>query len=542
MGFHLWPYSNFHDLNMDWVLKKLQEVLTEIANNSADWAVVKQQMIDAINAIPGQITEDVDEKVDSMAEDGSLAGLIQPFIDEIVNPVFVNSVSDMTNINRAYVLTSNGHIYVYKDGSWTDTAVQYGISNDSYIYHGSTSTENPDLNTFTQMGTYALQSTSGEWTNAPEGVDENYIFLINVGKQVRILLYQIAITGSLNVYMRILNTSTNVAFDDWKYICNYKDVVMIDRTLAKTSYDFNDLTQPGIYTLQSTSTTEWTNAPIENYSASSVIVKVTRSLSRTLVIQEVIDSNLNMYSRILQSSNGTNFVNWHYMGFYSDVQPSIDILKGKKWVFCGDSFSAEQTYIPAIKQGMYKGKSGVYSYLIGNRTLCDVVGGFAVSGGVLAPYTGMEDDRFCMAYEYTKLPTDADIITLYFGINDAGHGVPVGEIDDNTINTFYGAYNVILNWIFTNCPNVKVGIFITNGGTEDYRNASLAIAKKWGVAYLDMNSDEHMAVANTQNPNLGSEAKQFVKTRLQVSTSNVHPNALCHKLESDFIEEWLKRL
>ena len=49
-----------------------------------------------------------------------------------------------------------------------------------------------------------------------------------------------------------------------------------------------------------------------------------------------------------------------------------NILKGKKWAVCGDSFSSgdfkglnEDEYL--IKEGKYAGKKAVYGYLIGNR-------------------------------------------------------------------------------------------------------------------------------------------------------------------------------
>lgn len=36
-------------------------------------------------------------------------------------PIFVNSTSEMTNTSKLYVLKSNGHVYYYHNGEWTDT-------------------------------------------------------------------------------------------------------------------------------------------------------------------------------------------------------------------------------------------------------------------------------------------------------------------------------------------------------------------------------------------------------------------------------------
>ena len=58
---------------------------------------------------------------------------------------------------------------------------------------------------------------------------------------------------------------------------------------------------------------------------------------------------------------------------------------------------------------------------------------------------------------YLTIPEDVDYITLWFGINDAGH-TNLGTIDDTTNETFYGAWNVVLEWILTNRPWAHVGM------------------------------------------------------------------------------------
>lgn len=46
-----------------------------------------------------------------------------------------------------------------------------------------------------------------------------------------------------------------------------------------------------------------------------------------------------------------------------------------------------------------------------------------------------------------RIFSDADIITIYYGINDSHNYIPIGDIDDMVPTTFYGAFNVALDYL-----------------------------------------------------------------------------------------------
>lgn len=114
------------------------------------------------------------------------------------------------------------------------------------------------------------------------------------------------------------------------------------------------------------------------------------------------------------------------------------------------------------------------------------------------------------------------------------------------------------SWVYGNaeihdnaeiCGNVKVcgdvGIIVTNGTTrEDYTNAQIALAKKWGYPYINLNGDERTpAMIRCWNSNMSEE----LKTKLAMIQgadypSNTHPNAKAHEYESTFIEAWMRTL
>ena len=75
------------------------------------------------------VQEEINNKLDVMASDGSLSILLKAIVGNNSLPTFVNSTSDMTNTLLVYVLKSNGHIYYYDSGNWKDSGLVYGSFN-----------------------------------------------------------------------------------------------------------------------------------------------------------------------------------------------------------------------------------------------------------------------------------------------------------------------------------------------------------------------------------------------------------------------------
>lgn len=246
-----------------------------------------------------------------------------------------------------------------------------------------------------------------------------------------------------------------------------------------------------------------------------------------------------------------------------------DPLGGKKWAVLGDSFTEGATN-NRIPDGQYAGKRKVYPYFIGNRTGMNVLNTFFASGRTLAfPATpGDFTNSICnpsASCYYQNIPADVDYITIYLGINDSHHSpgseggdgedntgeIPIGTISDNTTATYYGAWNVVLTWLRTNRPFAHIGIIVSNGCDEmAYRTAQIAVAKKYGIPYLDLNGDERCpAMIRPQNDDIPSAVKTILlQTQsvdydgTQTGTINRHPNDAAHLFESHFIENFLRTI
>lgn len=237
-------------------------------------------------------------------------------------------------------------------------------------------------------------------------------------------------------------------------------------------------------------------------------------------------------------------------------------LYGKKWAVVGDSFTTEFANPPSdwkIEDGIYEGKSKVYGYLIANRNNMRLQWLGAGGKTIATPASGGFTNAFSLN-EYKNIDTDVDYITIYLGINDSHHApgstgddgedktgeIPLGTIEDTTNATFYGAWNVVIPYLLENHPFAHIGIIVSNGcDTDEYRVAEIAIAKKYGIPYIDLNGDERTPfMLRSTNNNIPTSVRNM-RTRLQsidYEGGNLHPNKDAHEFQASFIETWMRSL
>ena len=103
---------------------------------------------------------------------------------------------------------------------------------------------------------------------------------------------------------------------------------------------------------------------------------------------------------------------------------NTNILYGKKWAVCGDSFTNGDFsggYSETFEDGPFAGKYKTYGYLIAERNQMTVQH-LAVGGQTMAmpPVPGTFSNSFSNGI-YKTIDEDVDYITLYYGINDSHH-------------------------------------------------------------------------------------------------------------------------
>lgn len=254
------------------------------------------------------------------------------------------------------------------------------------------------------------------------------------------------------------------------------------------------------------------------------------------------------------------------IGLFDDVTENR--LYRKTWYHCGDSFS---DYTDAVfESGRFKDKYKSYPRLIAERCGMEIDETFFASGRTLAyPEVsgGFTNSLTCPTANcyYQNIPEDADYITIMLGINDGHHRsessggdgedntgvIPLGTIDDTTVYTYYGAWNVVLTWLLEHRPFTHIGILISNGvDTVEYMDAQIAVARKYGIPFINLNGDDRTPVMiRSQNQAIPTFVKNIILEKQAIDfdgtktgTRNTHPNAKTHEFESWFIESFIRSL
>lgn len=172
-------------------------------------------------------------------------------------------------------------------------------------------------------------------------------------------------------------------------------------------------------------------------------------------------------------------------------------LKGKRIAFLGDSItegcgtsSIDKTFWSVIAQ-----RTGAECY------------GYGIGGTRIAPQRNVpegEVDRYYATRVDSMIP-DADVVVVFGGTNDFGHGdAPFGKINDTDENTFCGAYHDLCRKLIDRYPEAQIvimtplhrdseekddlnewGVRLTTN-LEGYVNAIIKIAAFYAIPVLDL--------------------------------------------------------
>ena len=258
------------------------------------------------------------------------------------------------------------------------------------------------------------------------------------------------------------------------------------------------------------------------------------------------------FEKLVVEENSTTPTNYIFPKYdLKNVIVKTSPLTKKCYVACGDSFTkggydGTEGLDPSVytfQDGLYIGQQKTYPLFIGIRNNMYVINE-AVGGSTMARWEGDSDTSSFSRVRYQNIPSDADYITLKFGINDENKNIPIGTIDSNDVYTFYGAWNTVMSYIIEHHPKAKIGIIISNGiYNQDYVNATRNIAEKYGIPYLDEQQDKKVPLLNrVYRTGVSATIRDFRNTTFRISATNTHPNVDAQEYESTFVENFLKSL
>ena len=85
MAFHEYPYSNFHELNLDWILQTVKQLTEDWAQVRSDWEDEQAAFADLQSYIENyfnnlDVQQEINVKLDGLVLDGTMSELIAPYV------------------------------------------------------------------------------------------------------------------------------------------------------------------------------------------------------------------------------------------------------------------------------------------------------------------------------------------------------------------------------------------------------------------------------------------------------------------------------
>lgn len=209
-------------------------------------------------------------------------------------------------------------------------------------------------------------------------------------------------------------------------------------------------------------------------------------------------------------------------------------LKGKKINFLGDSITEgvgtacrEEIYLNLLKEteGLAEARN------------------YGISGTRLAVQNGPEDWGPAYSVRYTEMADDADIVVVFGGTNDFGHGnAPIGQFSDRVNTTYYGACHVLMQGLIEKYPAAAI-VFMTplHRLSEDEPSMGNGLPLK---RYVEIIKE---VAAYYSIPVLDLFAMGGIQPRVPVQQERycpdgLHPNGEGHKLIASRLAGFLKAL
>lgn len=202
-------------------------------------------------------------------------------------------------------------------------------------------------------------------------------------------------------------------------------------------------------------------------------------------------------------------------------------LTGKKLACVGDSITEASN----PEGGYFKNYAEIVAERHGMTVYKDGKGGSTM--------TNVSTQRpFCVD-RYLNVPPDFDILTIFFGWNDAYYAAGnIGTIDSTEDTTYYGAYKKVLNYFITTYPTKKIGLIVPygNDSVEPCRVAVRQLSEMFGVPCLDLADGKQCSLL------WGTANDAQLARRAALTYDGTHPSQVGHEYLSTMYEAFIQRL
>ena len=539
MALYQFPGTDFHDLNLDWLLQQMKACLADWATTKTQWESVAAEWEDLKEFVTNyfndlDVSQEISDKIDAMAADGSLLAVIQETVATSAADEAGDWLTEHITAISGYVIDNTlmttsaaadakvTGIFARRNTSANDaeamraiagSMLQRGYNSGTGSYTTNTYRAHTDEFTLSQhqfiearsgfkFGVYTLEE--GETTVESGWVEHATLYPGNryiIG--VRKVENNVVITANEAVAALSVRAGG--------------EIESAEESEALTQYVL-----PGWYNIRSGAMSVYTDAPagsatfncqliVERFAAGGGDIA-----ERTYINQILFrDNGGYMWKRVLQiDENGTLRVYVDWVIFCAETK-----LTGKTFSIMGDSVSTFTGYIPNGYATYYphNGNNVTHWYdtywgMLIQKAGMTLLVNDSYSGSRVS-YSGSNGETYMAGSARVDAlgSTAPDYMFILAGGNDANYTVDIGTFTTDMINlasvtdadaaTFANAYKIMITRIKNKFPNTKLIILWyhnmsacpnsghggVNYGTQDaYAQIAEKAATLYGAQFIDL--------------------------------------------------------
>lgn len=420
--------------------------------------------------------------------------------------------------------------FVIKDGTITRNKISDEYLNNGMLPNGT------DTYMVKKVGNY-MGYPDGGYLNLPADFNPKKSFLLEV-KTISSIWYMQILTDfsePMNSWKRTIRINNDNVKNPWYRNYNLEGAKLNTQSLAD-AYNFREILanntdidtiyKAGIYTCIGTN--QYINIPEELKGRSFILKTYSGRADGAFNTQEItpMDDNSVTFKRYRMYK--TDKSEWaKYKAITNNNSNSTLPLEGKSIVMFGDSITENGTYPEQFAElskaqvikagfggcrmaqhqqagtGLLYDKQCMYRLVdyIKNKDFSELV----QSTEDMVRANG--DDNRPQAFRLRDTDWDTvDYITIFFGTNDYGGDIPIGNDDDTDGSTFKGAVNKVIKTLGKSVPHIKI-MFITpfyrsrftsgdNKDSDNFVNAAGAKLNDYVLAIEELAEKNHIPVLN----------------------------------------------
>lgn len=471
----------------------------------------KEEFLDSLKGIPGN-EGDKGDKGDTL----KYTELSQAEKEDLKSNITDQAVTD----------------FVLKDGIVTRSKISDEYLNNGMLPNGT------DTYLVKKVGNYMGYSDGG-YLNLPDDFNPKKSFLLEVKTISSIWHMQILTDFSepMNSWKRTIRINNDSVKNPWYRNYNLEGAKLNTQSLADaynfreilpTNTDIDTIYKAGIYTCIGTN--QYTNIPEELKGRSFILKTYSGRADGAFNTQEItpMDDNSITFKRYrMYKTDKSEWAKYKAITNNNSDNNGALPLEGKSIVMFGDSITENGTYPEQFAElskaqvikagfggcrmaqhqqagtGLLYDKQCMYRLVdyIKNNDFTDLV----QTTEDMVRENG--DDNRPQAFRLRDTNWDnVDYITIFFGTNDYGGDIPIGNNEDTDGTTFKGAVNKVIKTLGESVPHIKI-MFITpyyrsrflsgdNNDGDTFANAAGAKLNDYVLAIEELAEKNHIPVLN----------------------------------------------